>query len=128
MPSSIPCFDAIFDVSKNEEIFKGKNITAFAGIAYPAKFFDTLEQQGAKILKKINFSDHYIYTENDLLKLVEIANNNQSMLVTTKKDFVRIPLSYKKIVHKLDGEIIIKNEDKFKQILTNVLEKIILNE
>ena len=124
---SIPFFNATFDVSKNEEIFKGKNVTAFAGIAYPTKFFDTLNEQGAKILKKINFPDHYIYTENDLLKLVEIANNNQSILVTTKKDYVRIPKNYKKIVHKLDGEIILDEEENLKKILNNILETLILN-
>ncbi len=124
---SIPFFNATFDVSKNKEIFKGKNVTAFAGIAYPTKFFDTLKEQGAKILKKINFPDHYIYTENDLLKLVEIANNNQSILVTTKKDYVRIPKNYKKIVHKLDGEIILDEEENLRIILNNVLETLILN-
>ena len=51
LPISIPIFNAEFNVSKNNEIFKGKDITAFAGIAYPLKFFETLEQQGAKIKK-----------------------------------------------------------------------------
>ena len=32
------------------EIFKGKNITAFAGIAYPEKFFNSLKEQKAKIV------------------------------------------------------------------------------
>ena len=128
LPKSIPCFNAIFDVSKNKEIFKGKNVTAFAGIAYPTKFFDTLDQQGAKILKKINFPDHYIYNENDLLKLIEIANNNQSILVTTKKDYIRIPNNYRTIVHKLDGEIIIKEDELFNEILSNILEDLILSQ
>ena len=50
-----------------------------------------------KIQKTINFPDHYIYNENDLLKLVETANNNQSILVTTTKDFLRIPKNYQTI-------------------------------
>ena len=123
LPKSIPCFDAYFDVSKNKEIFKGKNVTAFAGIAFPAKFFETLRQQGAKILKTVNFPDHYIYDENDLLKLVEIANNNQSILVTTTKDFLRIPENYKTIIHKLEGEIVLKNEDVLQKVLSDILEK-----
>jgi len=126
LPKSIPSFDADFDVSKNKVIFKGKNVTAFAGIAYPAKFFETLKQHGAKILKTVNFPDHYIYNENDLLKLVEIANNNQSILVTTTKDFLRIPESYKTIIHRLEGEIVLKNEDVLQKVLSNILEKLIL--
>ena len=124
--SSIPCFSAKFDVSKNEEIFKGKNVTAFAGIAYPRKFFDTLEDQGAKILEKVTFPDHYIYKENDLLKLIETANNNKSILVTTKKDLIRIPENYQSIIHKLEGEIILKDEELLKKTLTNLLENFII--
>ena len=125
IPSEIPCFEAKFDVSKNNEIFKGKNITAFAGIAYPRKFFDTLEDQGAKVLKKITFADHHIYNENDLLKLVEIANTNKSILVTTKKDFIRIPENYRTIVHKLEGEIIINDVEVLKELLESLLENFI---
>ena len=127
IPSTLPIFLSKFDVSKNKEIFRGKNITVFAGIAYPIKFFDTLKNQGAKILKKITFPDHYTYNENDLLNLVEIANNNKSILVTTKKDFIRIPEGYKSIIHKLEGEINLEDEDLLKEILTNVLENFILN-
>jgi len=125
--NKIPIFNAKFDVSKNEEIFKGKNITAFAGIAYPTKFFDTLEDEGAKILKKITFPDHYIYNEEDLLNLVEIANNNKTILVTTQKDFIRIPENYKSIIHKLEGEIKLEEESLLKEILANVLENYIFN-
>ena len=52
IPSTIPIFKAIFKIKKDNEIFKGKNVTAFAGIAYPNKFFKTLEAQGLKLLKK----------------------------------------------------------------------------
>ena len=126
LPISIPIFNAEFNVSKNNEIFKGKDITAFAGIAYPLKFFETLEQQGAKIKKTITFPDHYIYKENDLLKLVETANNNKSILVTTSKDFVRIPKNYQTIINKLEGEIMIEKEDEFNRVLSKVLENLIL--
>ncbi len=122
IPKSITCFKAKFDVSKNEEIFKGKEITAFAGIAYPAKFFESLKKQGAKLLKTITFPDHYIYSEKDILKLIEVANNNKSILVTTKKDLVRIPENYQPIIHKLEGEIVLEREDLIKNILVNIIE------
>ena len=123
IPITIPIFKAIFRIKKeNEIIFKGKNVTAFAGIAYPSKFFKTLEDQGAKIIKEISYPDHYIYNENELLSLAEIANKTKTILVTTRKDFVRIPKPYKPIINTLDGEIVFEKEEELKDLLSNMLE------
>ena len=127
IPSHIPVFSANFNIKKENEIFKGKNIIAFAGIAYPEKFFKSLKEKGAKILKEITYPDHHIYNENDLLSLAEIANKNKSILVSTRKDFVRIPKSYRPLIHTLDGEIIFENEELLTKILSNVIENYIMN-
>ena len=128
IPDHIPILSAKFKINNEKKIFKGQKITAFAGIAYPEKFFNSLLEQGAKIVKKITYPDHHIYDENDLLSLAEIANKTQSILVSTEKDFVRIPKSYRSLVNTLQGEIIFENEDLIKEIITNVIENQSLNE
>ena len=122
IPDHIPIFPAKFVIDNNNKIFKGQKITAFAGIAYPEKFFKSLEEQGSKIVKKITYPDHHIYDENDLLSLAEIANKTKSILVSTQKDFTRIPKSYKSLVNTLSGEINFENEDLIKEIIVNVIE------
>ena len=89
------------------------------------KFFQSLKEQGGKIVKQITYPDHYIYTENDLLALAETANKTKSILVSTQKDNVRIPKSYRSLVNTLEGEIIFKNEDLFKKTISNVIENFI---
>ncbi|MDD9912883.1 MAG: tetraacyldisaccharide 4'-kinase [Alphaproteobacteria bacterium] len=69
---------------------KNKNIIAFAGLAYPDKFFGQLEKNGLKILQKIAFADHHFYTEKDIQNLKNQANKNSATLVTTEKDFARL--------------------------------------
>ena len=128
IPTSIPIYTAKFKIRKENEIFKGKNVTAFAGIAYPEKFFKTLAIQGAKIVKKISYSDHHIYDENDLLSLAEIANKTKSILVTTKKDFVRIPKNYRSLIKTLEGEIFFDNEKKLLATIAQVIEKNLINQ
>ena len=128
IPSTIPIFKAIFEIKKDNEIFKGKNVTAFAGIAYPNKFFKTLEAQGAEIIKEISYPDHHIYDENDLLSLAEIANKTKSILVTTRKDFVRIPKSYRPLINTLDGEIVFEKEEILTELLSNVLENYFIDQ
>lgn len=127
IPSNIPVFSASFSINNDNKIFKGKNVTAFAGIAYPDKFFKTLINQGAKVVKEISYPDHYIYDENDLLSLAEIANKTKSILVTTRKDFVRVPHSYQPIINALDGEIVFEKESVIKELLSNVIENYILD-
>ena len=106
IPDHIPIIQAKFKINNENRIFKGQKITAFAGIAYPEKFFTSLREQGAKIIKEITYPDHHIYDENDLLSLAEIANKTQSILVSTEKDFVRIPKAYRSLINTLQGEII----------------------
>ena len=126
IPTNIPIIRAKFEINKENTIFKGQNITAFAGIAYPEKFYQSLSEQGAKIVKEVSYPDHYIYTENDLLSLAETANITKSILVTTQKDYVRIPKPYRSLVNILEGEIVFENEELLVEILTNVIENRIL--
>tara|TARA_B100001540_G_scaffold180375_1_gene159077 strand:+ start:1092 stop:2099 length:1008 start_codon:yes stop_codon:yes gene_type:complete len=127
IPNQIPIIDANFDIKDTNQIFKGKKITAFAGIAYPEKFFNSLRDQGGKLVKEISYSDHHIYTENDILSLAESANKTKSILVTTRKDFVRIPKTYRSLINTLDGEIVFENEELLTEIITNVIENNIIN-
>ena len=122
IPNNIPIIKAEFKINNEQKIFKGKKITAFAGIAFPEKFFNSLRNQRAKVIKEITYPDHHIFEENDLLSLAEIANKNQSILVTTKKDYIRIPKSYRSLVNTLDGEIEFEDEKLIFEILTNVIE------
>ena len=122
IPSHIPIIYSSFAINNENKTFKGQKISAFAGIAYPEKFFNSLRDQGAKLVKEVIYPDHHIYGENDLLNLAEIANKTQSILVTTKKDFVRIPRSYRSLINTLYGEIEFEDEKLLSEILTNILE------
>ena len=58
--------------------------------------------------------------------MAETANKTKSILVTTQKDFVRIPKNYRSLVNILEGEIVFENEELLVEILTNVIENRIL--
>ena len=75
---------------------KGQRVVAFAGIGRPAKFFATLRALGcAEIAEQQGFADHYRYTELDLHTLDALAQANNAMLVTTEKDWARLPLPWR---------------------------------
>ncbi|RIA47387.1 tetraacyldisaccharide 4'-kinase [Dichotomicrobium thermohalophilum] len=66
-------------------------VIAYSGIGRPAKFFETLERLGARITGRYAFPDHHDYTPEDAAKLLTHAQQAEARLVTTQKDWVRMP-------------------------------------
>lgn len=66
-------------------------VIGFAGIARPSKFFATLRDCGARLIEQRSFPDHHRYSERDARRLLKAAKEKNAMLVTTEKDFVRLP-------------------------------------
>ena len=86
LPTNLPIFFA-----KNSEICpygEKDSVIAFAGIGYPEKFFDNIP---CKIVEKISFPDHYQYSDDDIKKLISLADEKNAKLLTTEKDWVRMP-------------------------------------
>jgi tetraacyldisaccharide 4'-kinase len=66
-------------------------VIGFAGIANPKKFFATLSQSGARLTGTRSFPDHHPYTERQAERLLRWAREWNAMLITTEKDWVRLP-------------------------------------
>ena len=86
LPTNIPVFNA--KNSENCPYDKNTHVVVFAGIGYPEKFFDNVP---CKIVEKISFPDHYQYTDEDIKKLIDTAKEKNAKLLTTEKDWVRLP-------------------------------------
>jgi len=65
-------------------------LVAFAGLARPEKFFDTLTALGAELDDAIPFGDHHVYSEDDLSALAQMAEERGASLITTEKDAARL--------------------------------------
>jgi tetraacyldisaccharide 4'-kinase len=66
-------------------------VIGFAGIARPEKFFATLRDNGARLIDARSYPDHYRYSEQQARSMLKEAKDYNAMLVTTEKDFVRLP-------------------------------------
>jgi tetraacyldisaccharide 4'-kinase len=70
-------------------------LIAFAGIGRPAKFFDSLTETGANLKDGVGFADHYVYTRSDMDFLSRLAADHSARLITTEKDYARLPTDWR---------------------------------
>jgi tetraacyldisaccharide 4'-kinase len=73
-------------------------LVAFAGLARPEKFFDTLAAIGADVDEAVPFVDHHPYSEDDLALLAQLANDRGAQLITTEKDAARLSPGWRRRV------------------------------
>lgn len=85
--------------------FKGTPVFAFAGIGRPEKFFASLRELGAALVWTRDFPDHHPYSEGELVALEAAAHAKNAALVTTEKDWVRLPLRWRDRIRALKVEL-----------------------
>ncbi len=83
---------------------RGARVIAFAGIGQPEKFFATCTTAGATLALAVPFPDHHPYSESEIRQLIERADREDAILVTTAKDAVRLPLPLRDQVRVVEGK------------------------
>ncbi|MDR1476861.1 MAG: tetraacyldisaccharide 4'-kinase [Rickettsiales bacterium] len=104
---------AKFDFMK----LRGKKAVAFAGIGRPHKFLKTLEENKVDVIRWHAFADHHEYRTRELDALLREAGRLGAVLLTTMKDFVKIPKSYQKRFTPVDIDVAIGNSGRFMRLL-----------
>ena len=101
--------------------FQNKNIVAFAGIGNPENFFDLLMDNKLNIVETIKFPDHHKFSEKELENLLNKTKDNNSILLTTEKDYFRISKNYKKNIKYLKIKIEIENKSQFIEEIKKII-------
>lgn len=94
---------------------------AFAGIGRPEKFFDTLDALGIDLRDSVPFSDHHKFTEHDIRYLRRLADDHGARLITTEKDYVRLPSKMRENIVYLPIEVQFDRETDLDNLLADVI-------
>lgn len=92
--------DHLLDVRTEKKLtlnhLKDKAVTALSGLGDPLSFETSLEDLGARLAQKWRYPDHHVYTPRDLRALQELRGDLP--LVTTLKDFTRLPPDWRELL------------------------------
>jgi tetraacyldisaccharide 4'-kinase len=122
-PFSGPVFDFFYrpaglldlNLERTNESLEGRSVHAFAGIADPEGFFETVKTLGARLVKETAFADHHWYGKKEI-EGIENASAGAELLVTTEKDAVRLkPGWFRMPVRVVSVEV--ETEENFRGLL-----------
>jgi tetraacyldisaccharide 4'-kinase len=101
----------------------GARVVAFAGIGRPEKFFATLRQAGVELVAVKSFPDHHRFRRGELAWLRAEAGRERARLMTTAKDWVRLPLAARDGIEVLNVEIRWADPGAVRRLLSGVLQR-----
>ena len=99
------------------EFKKDDNYIVFSGIGNHKTFVSMIKNYKLTILKDIEFPDHYKYNKKDINRILDYANQLNSKIITTEKDFLRLENIEKEKIKYLKSELKIINEEKLLSLL-----------
>lgn len=110
---NIKIFNTYLKIQNLDKLDKSSKYLIFSGIGNPDSFKKNLLTNKINIVKEITFPDHYDYTNQDIKRIKDQAKNIGAKIITTEKDYVRIPKMKRKNIDFLKVNLIMKSEKKF---------------
>ena len=73
------------------------------------------------IKKKLIFPDHYKFSKDEILKIVDEAENNDCQIIMTEKDYFKIKEFNIDKIRYLKVSLVVKNQENFISIIKNII-------
>ncbi len=122
LPPSLPVLRAALQPNADDLAALPPRLLAFAGIGRPEKFFTTLTEASHPPVESRAFADHRPYTAQDITALRARAAELGAALVTTAKDYARLPTEWRSGIAVLRVRLVWQDEAALERLLDRVLE------
>ena len=119
----IKIFYSTYYPTNLEEFNISNKYLIFSGIGNPRSFKDLLLKNKLNIIKEIIFPDHHEYNQRDIKFLKKKALELNAKIITTEKDFNKIPDKDKVDINYLKINLKINNEKELSNFLKKALNE-----
>ena len=116
--SKIKIFEGYYKPENINKFDVSKNYIAFSGIGNPDNFHLTLKENKFKIIKYFSFPDHYNYKKYEIDNIKKFATKNNSKIVTTEKDYLRINKELRNNIDYIKIDLEINNKSAFLDLIS----------
>lgn len=96
---------------------RGGRVLAFCGIGAPDRFFNSLKEAGCVVVETRSFADHRFFTASEIAGLKTSADAASARLVTTAKDFARLPADQRDGIEVLEVAMTVDDPDKLLRLV-----------
>tara|TARA_R100000005_G_scaffold91925_1_gene64795 strand:- start:3880 stop:4869 length:990 start_codon:yes stop_codon:yes gene_type:complete len=117
-----PVYNSTLIPTASGEPLSGQKVVAFAGIGRPEKFFKSLAGAGCELMHSFSYPDHHVYTADEMMKMVERAAREKAALVTTRKDYVRLPMEARMMVSVFDVDMVFSAPEGLQAALLSLVK------
>jgi tetraacyldisaccharide 4'-kinase len=112
-----PILRASWQPNLPDDFPRTQKFFAFAGIANPAKFYATCKTAGLTLTGTEDFPDHHFFTGREIARLRKKAKEQNARLLTTEKDWVRLPDDIRTQVTAFPVKLTFEEENVIKRLL-----------
>jgi tetraacyldisaccharide 4'-kinase len=117
LPASLPVYRAQLQPLCAESLAR-RPVIAFAGIGRPEKFFRSVIALGAELVDTHAYPDHHVYSARDITSLLGQTSSTGAKLVTTAKDYVKLPPSLRAACLVVQARLTWEDEAAWEDLLT----------
>ena len=119
----IEVFDSYVKIKNIEILNLSNEYLIFSGIGNSFSFRETLENNNFNVIEEKIFADHYDYNNQDIQKILETARNKDLKILTTEKDFIKIPNNLKSEINFIEIDLEIPKKDKLIKFIKSKIDE-----
>ena len=119
----IEVFDTYVKIKNIESLKLSDKYLIFSGIGNSTSFKEILENNNFNIVEEKIFADHYNYKIQDIQKILEISKNKDLKILTTEKDYIKIPEDFKSEINFIEIDLKIPKKDKLIKFVKSKIDE-----